>query len=162
MAHGMGYRYRLHRKDLPGKPDLAFPGRRKVIFVHGCFWHQHACPRGARSPKSSRDYWIPKLKRNKQRDAENQSRLREMGWKVLVIWECEMKESGCAREANRGVSGRVRCGGSSFRGESTYRQHAILNPAKTPTAPHPATPPSTARRVFPFLSVSRHWVSLAA
>ena len=92
LAHGMGYRYRLHRKDLPGKPDLAFPAKRKVIFVHGCFWHQHACPRGARSPKSSRDYWIPKLKRNKQRDTENQSRLREMGWEVLVIWECEMKD----------------------------------------------------------------------
>ena len=92
LAHGMGYRYRLHRKDLPGKPDLAFPGRRKVIFVHGCFWHQHACPRGARSPKSSRDYWIPKLERNKQRDTENQARLCEMGWDVLVIWECEMKD----------------------------------------------------------------------
>ena len=92
LTHGMGYRYRLHRKNLPGKPDLVFPTRRKVIFVHGCFWHQHHCPRGTRSPKSSRDYWIPKLKRNKQRDAENQSRLREMGWDVLVIWECEMKD----------------------------------------------------------------------
>ncbi len=92
LAHGMGYRYRLHGKDLLGKPDLVFPARRKVIFVHGCFWHQHACPRGSRSPKSSRDYWIPKLKRNKQRDAENQARLCEMGWDVLVIWECEMKD----------------------------------------------------------------------
>ena len=92
LAHGMGYRYRLYRKDLPGKPDLVFPARRKVIFVHGCFWHQHACKRGSRSPKSSRDYWIPKLKRNKQRDARNQKLLREMGWDVLVIWECEMKD----------------------------------------------------------------------
>jgi len=92
LAHGMGYRYRLHRKDLPGKPDLVFPGRRKVIFVHGCFWHQHDCPRGARAPKSSRDYWIPKLERNKQRDAENEARLRELGWVVLVIWECETKD----------------------------------------------------------------------
>ena len=92
LAHGIGCRYRLHRKDLPGKPDLVFPARRKVIFVHGCFWHQHHCSRGARSPKSSRDYWIPKLQRNKQRDAENQNRLREMGWDVLVIWECEMKD----------------------------------------------------------------------
>ena len=92
LTHGMGYRYRLHRKNLPGKPDLVFPGRRKVIFVHGCFWHQHHCPRGERSPKSSRDYWIPKLKRNKQRDVENQARLCEMGWDVLVIWECEMKD----------------------------------------------------------------------
>ncbi len=98
LTHGMGYRYRLHRKNLPGKPDLVFPGRRKVIFVHGCFWHQHHCPRGERSPKSSRDYWIPKLKRNKQRDAENQSRLREMGWDVLVIWECEMKDRDTLKE----------------------------------------------------------------
>ena len=98
LTHGMGYRYRLHRKNLPGKPDLVFPGRRKVIFVHGCFWHQHHCPRGERSPKSSRDYWIPKLKRNKQRDAENQSRLREMGWDVLVIWECEMKNRDALKE----------------------------------------------------------------
>ena len=97
LAHGMGYRYRLHRNDLPGKPDLAFPTRRKVIFVHGCFWHQHHCARGGRTPKSSRDYWIPKLRRNKQRDAEHQIRLYEMGWTVLVIWECEMKELGAVR-----------------------------------------------------------------
>ena len=92
LAHGMGYRYRLHRKDLPGKPDLVFPARRKVILVHGCFWHQHDCPRGARSPKSNREYWLPKLRRNKERDAEHQARLREMGWDVLLIWECETKE----------------------------------------------------------------------
>ncbi|MDE0332847.1 MAG: very short patch repair endonuclease [Nitrospinae bacterium] len=98
LAHGMGYRYRLHRKDLPGKPDLVFPAKRKVIFVHGCFWHQHACPRGARSPKSSRDYWIPKLKRNKERDVQNQRLLREMGWDVLVIWECEMKDRDALKE----------------------------------------------------------------
>ena len=92
LAHSMGYRYRLHRKDLPGKPDLVFSARRKVIFVHGCFWHQHDCSRGARSPKSNREYWLPKLRRNKERDAEHQARLREMGWDVLVIWECETKE----------------------------------------------------------------------
>ena len=97
LAHGMGYRYRLHRKDLPGKPDLAFPTRRKVIFVHGCFWHQHYCSRGARTPKSRPDYWIPKLRRNKQRDAEHQIRLRELGWDVLVIWECEIRELGAVR-----------------------------------------------------------------
>ena len=97
LTHGMGYRYRLHRKDLPGKPDLTFPARRKVIFVHGCFWHQHHCPRGARSPKSNRDYWAPKLQRNKQRDAEHQRRLREMGWNVLVIWECEMRNHDATR-----------------------------------------------------------------
>ena len=91
--HSVGYRYRLHRRDLPGKPDLVFSGRRKVIFVHGCFWHQHADPacRIARRPKSNREYWIPKLERNVARDSENRARLREMGWKVCVIWECEVR-----------------------------------------------------------------------
>lgn len=98
LAHGMGYRYRLHRKDLPGKPDLAFPSRRKVIFVHGCFWHQHHCARGARSPKSNREYWIPKLRRNKERDERNQRLLRESGWDALVIWECEMKDRDVLRD----------------------------------------------------------------
>lgn len=97
LTHGMGYRYRLHRKDLPGNPDLVFPTRRKVIFVHGCFWHQHHCSRGARLPKSNRAYWIPKLRRNKQRDAEHQIRLREMGWSMLVIWECEVKHTDALR-----------------------------------------------------------------
>ena len=98
LAHAMGYRYRLHRKDLPGKSDLVFPVRRKVIFVHGCFWHQHHCPRGDRSPKSSREYWIPKLRRNKERDEKNQRLLRETGWGALVIWECEMKDRDALRE----------------------------------------------------------------
>ena len=92
LTHGMGYRYRLHRSDLPGKPDLVFPARRKVIFVHGCFWHQHDCPRGARLPKSNRGYWVPKLTRNKQRDVQHKAQLRELGWNVLVIWECETKD----------------------------------------------------------------------
>jgi len=91
LTHGMGYRYRLHRKDLPGKPDLVFRSRRKVIFAHGCFWHQHNCPRGARAPKSSRDYWLPKLKRNKERDLEHLRQLTKLGWDALVIWECEAK-----------------------------------------------------------------------
>lgn len=92
IVHGMGYRYRLYRKDLPGKPDLVFPRRHKVIFVHGCFWHQHTCARGARSPKSNQSYWEPKLARNKQRDAEHEARLHELGWAVLVIWECDTKD----------------------------------------------------------------------
>ena len=93
LLHSMGYRYRLHRRDLPGKPDLVFPARRKVIFVHGCFWHQHADPRCriVRRPKSNRDYWLPKLERNVARDAENRARLEELGWEVLVIWECEVR-----------------------------------------------------------------------
>ena len=93
LAHGMGYRYRLHRHDLPGRPDLVFPGRRKVIFVHGCFWHQHADPacKSASLPKSNRDYWIPKLERNAARDAEHLASLAESGWDVLVLWECEVR-----------------------------------------------------------------------
>ncbi len=89
LVHSLGYRYRLHRKDLPGVPDLVFPGRRAVIFVHGCFWHQHDCPRGSRIPKTRRDYWVPKLRRNQERDQWNQDRLHKMGWKVLVVWECQ-------------------------------------------------------------------------
>ena len=90
-VHGMGYRYRLYRKDLPGRPDLVFPGRRKVIFVHGCFWHQHDCPRGRR-PSSNRTFWDAKLDRNAARDRENIEALEGLGWSVLVIWECEIRD----------------------------------------------------------------------
>ena len=93
LVHSLGYRYRLHRKDLPGKPDLVFANRKKVIFVHGCFWHQHpdnSC-RIVRRPKSNRGYWIPKLKRNAQRDAEHQSALNDSGWDVLIVWECQVR-----------------------------------------------------------------------
>lgn len=84
--------YRIHRKDLPGKPDLAWIGRKTVIFVHGCFWHGHDCAEGIRKPKSNRDYWIPKINRNQQRDIENIGVLRHAGWKVLIVWECEIKD----------------------------------------------------------------------
>ena len=89
IVHGLGYRYRLHRRSLPGSPDLVFPSRRAVIFVHGCFWHQHTCPRG-RAPKTRREYWLPKLRQNRRRDSENQDNLRAMGWRALVVWECEI------------------------------------------------------------------------
>lgn len=92
LVHSIGYRYRLHRKDLPGKPDLVFPARRKVIFVNGCFWHQHDCPRGSRTPKANRDYWSRKLERTKNRDRTNLARLRDDGWDALVVWECEAKD----------------------------------------------------------------------
>ncbi|MEQ8406419.1 MAG: very short patch repair endonuclease [Oceanicaulis sp.] len=92
LAHALGYRFRLHRKDLPGTPDLAFPGRRKVIFVHGCFWHGHACARGARKPKTRADYWAAKIARNRARDAAAQAALSELGWDALVLWECELKD----------------------------------------------------------------------
>ncbi len=93
MVHRMGFRYALHRADLPGKPDLAFPCRRKAIFVHGCFWHGHACRAGRNRPSSNRGYWIPKLDRNQARDASNRRRLRAQGWEVLTVWECQLKKA---------------------------------------------------------------------
>ncbi|MCH8490454.1 MAG: DNA mismatch endonuclease Vsr [Oceanicaulis sp.] len=92
LAHALGYRFRLHRKDLPGKPDLVFPGRRAVIFVHGCFWHGHDCARGARQPKQNAAYWSAKIARNKARDAANATALADAGWRVLTVWECQMKD----------------------------------------------------------------------
>ncbi|MBW8636651.1 very short patch repair endonuclease [Hoeflea sp. WL0058] len=89
LVHALGYRYRLHRRDLPGVPDLVFPGRRKVVFVHGCFWHGHDCPRGARAPKTNADYWRAKIARNTARDARNAQALTDAGWRVLTVWECE-------------------------------------------------------------------------
>ena len=91
-VHGMGYRYRLHQANLPGKPDLVFPSHKKVIFVHGCFWHGHDCARGARIPKSNRDYWLKKIERNRQRDLQSGKELTKSGWLVLTIWECQMKD----------------------------------------------------------------------
>jgi len=91
LIHRMGYRYRLHGKGLPGRPDLVFTGRRKVIFVHGCFWHRHEGCRLARLPKSRLDFWRPKLEANAERDKEVERRVTELGWKILIIWECEVK-----------------------------------------------------------------------
>lgn len=88
----LGARYRLHRKDLPGSPDIVLPGRRLAIFVHGCFWHGHDCARGARVPKANRDYWVAKVERNRARDARARAALTEAGWRVETIWECEMKD----------------------------------------------------------------------
>jgi DNA mismatch endonuclease (patch repair protein) len=93
MVHGMGFRYALHRRDLPGNPDLVFPARERVIFVHGCFWHGHSCRAGRNRPASNTSYWTAKLDRNVARDAANRRRLRQLGWRVLVIWECELKDS---------------------------------------------------------------------
>lgn len=91
LVFGLGYRYRLHRSDLPGKPDLVFATRRKVIFVHGCFWHGHNCKSGQKRPQTNREYWEQKLERNRQRDDEHIRTLIQSGWMVLVIWECEIK-----------------------------------------------------------------------
>lgn len=90
LVHSLGYRYRLHRRDLPGAPDLVFPARRAIIFVHGCFWRQHDCRRGARLPKTRREYWVPELRRTRRRDERNEAVLRSDGWRVLVVWECEI------------------------------------------------------------------------
>ena len=96
LVHKLGYRFRLHRKDIPGTPDLVFPARRKVIFVHGCFWHSHACKTGL-IPKSNRDFWLPKLRRNKARDRKNLEVLMKQGWDSLVIWQCELRDSDAVR-----------------------------------------------------------------
>lgn len=90
-----GYRYRLHRRDLPGNPDLVFPSKSKVIFVHGCFWHRHKSSRCklARLPKSRLNFWLPKLEKNRLRDRTIQTKLRKMGWRVFVIWECQLQDT---------------------------------------------------------------------
>ncbi|MBN8645984.1 MAG: DNA mismatch endonuclease Vsr [Planctomycetes bacterium] len=98
MVHFLGYRFRLHRADLPGTPDLVIARRRAVIFVHGCFWHQHRCKRGARLPSTRKSYWLPKLRRNKERDQQQVRELRKRGWRVLVLWECQVGRMGWLRE----------------------------------------------------------------
>ena len=92
LIHNAGFRYRLHVSKLPGKPDLVFPGRKKVIFVHGCFWHSHGGCHNARIPKSRSDFWMSKLESNKERDERNVHALMDEGWEVLVIWECELRD----------------------------------------------------------------------
>lgn len=87
----LGARYRLHRKDLPGSPDLVMPGRRLVFFVHGCFWHGHDCARGARTPKANRDYWQAKIARNVARDARVLAALSDAGWRAEIVWECDFR-----------------------------------------------------------------------
>ncbi|MBS1834313.1 MAG: DNA mismatch endonuclease Vsr [Acidobacteria bacterium] len=93
LVFSMGYRYRLHAKDLPGCPDLVFRPRKKVIFVHGCFWHRHANCALARLPKSRVDFWQPKLEGNRLRDEKNKRALKQQGWNVLTLWECQLKDS---------------------------------------------------------------------
>lgn len=90
--HALGFRYRLNVKDLPGKPDLVFPKHKTVVFVHGCFWHGHQCKRGNRQPKQNADYWKEKIARNKSRDKKNAKELEKLGWRVITVWECELKD----------------------------------------------------------------------
>lgn len=90
MLHRMGYRFRLHRRDLPGTPDIVMPKHKTVVFVNGCFWHGHICKRG-KMPKTRSDFWANKIETNRKRDRRNVRRLRAMGWRVVVVWECELK-----------------------------------------------------------------------
>lgn len=92
LIFSLGYRYRLHGKSLPGKPDIVFASRKKVIFVHGCFWHYHNCKKG-KPPKSNLDYWLPKLKENRRRDNRNQKLLASIGWEFLVVWQCQIHDA---------------------------------------------------------------------
>ncbi len=91
LIHNMGYRYRLHRKDLPGKPDMVFPIFRKVIFVHGCYWHMHNCRFGRVTPKTNARFWKNKRESNKERDKRNRKNLKKQGWDILTIWECQLR-----------------------------------------------------------------------
>jgi DNA mismatch endonuclease (patch repair protein) len=97
----MGYRFRLQRTDLPGKPDIVLSKYHTVIFVHGCYWHRHDCPNGKRLPKSRLDFWLPKLESNRERDIRNQAILREKNWKILVIWECMLQDKIALQEIIR-------------------------------------------------------------
>lgn len=106
LLHAMGYRFRLHRSELPGKPDIVFVGRRKAIFVHGCFWHAHDCKIG-RTPKTRLYFWEPKLQRNRARDLENERALQSQGWDVLTIWQCETKDNVRLRERLVGFLGAI-------------------------------------------------------
>ncbi len=116
LVHGMGYRYRLHRRDLPGIPDLVFSSRKKVIFIHGCFWHRHGDPncKLARLPKSRLDFWLPKLEGNRQRDREKQDKIHSLKWKILVVWECEISDKEQLRnKINSFLEGET-CGQSNY------------------------------------------------
>lgn len=92
LLHRLGYRFRLHRKDLPGKPDIVLPKFKTVIFVHGCFWHRHKGCKRCTTPTTNQEYWLPKFERNMLKDIENRSKLRKLGWRSIIIWECEIKK----------------------------------------------------------------------
>ena len=104
LAHAMGCRFRLHRRDLPGCPDLVFPSRRKVVLVHGCYWHRHTCRRGRSTPRTNSAFWLAKFAANVKRDRLNRSALRRLGWEILVVWECETRpaaQDGLATKLRR-------------------------------------------------------------
>jgi DNA mismatch endonuclease (patch repair protein) len=117
LIFNMGYRYRLHGKGLPGKPDLIFPSKRKVVFVHGCFWHGHGCKKG-QLPKSRLDYWAPKIAANQARDGRQLDELRHMGWETLTLWQCELNDAAQLAIKVRKFLGRVGGSGIKRRGSS--------------------------------------------
>ena len=106
LLHRMGYRFRLHRRDLPGKPDIVLPKYRTVVFVHGCFWHQHTECKESHVPKSNSDFWKSKLLRNVERDKRYQKNLAELGWRVLVVWECETENAATLEDM---LSTKIQC-----------------------------------------------------
>ena len=127
--HAEGYRYRVHRRDLPGSPDVVFPGRHKAVFLHGCFWHAHGCPSG-RMPQTRTDFWIPKLERNRARDAAAEAALRGAGWDVAVIWECDVKKewekTAAALREFLGLPGRARTDGKGSEcGQEDSNLHGV-------------------------------------
>lgn len=117
----MGYRFRLHYKGLPGNPDIVMPGQRKAIFVHGCFWHCHSGCAKAAAPKTNRDYWLPKLRRNRERDRQAIRGLRALGWDVLVVWQCELGNARAVSSALEGFLGPAR------HGQATPRESDCVN-----------------------------------
>ena len=103
LIYRLGYRYRLQGRDLPGNPDLVFRVRKKVIFIHGCFWHGHDCRAGNNRPRSHQSYWLPKLERNRARDSSNQVKLRDLGWDFLILWECQLSNEAILDIINSGI-----------------------------------------------------------
>ncbi|WPZ37037.1 very short patch repair endonuclease [Thalassobaculum sp. OXR-137] len=108
LLHALGYRYRVHRTDLPGRPDIVFTARKKIVQVHGCFWHGHDCL--DRMPKSREEYWLSKIQGNRERDERNRATLEAMGWEVLVVWECEIKNTTVLASTLTGFLGPARVG----------------------------------------------------
>ena len=128
LVHRLGYRFRLHRRDLPGTPDLVLPKYRAVVFVHGCFWHQHSCPRGRRQPASNQMYWDPKLARNVERDASARNALEGMGWRVFTIWECQIGATDLGECIDRFLRGTPQ-GASNPPPPSTNERRQPVEPA---------------------------------
>lgn len=138
MVHAMGFRYRLHVKKLPGKPDLVFPRRRKIIFVHGCFWHAHGCRHASQlTPETNARFWKEKLARNVQRDRRDLRLLWEAGWQVLVVWECETRDA----ERLRALLAAFLCPPASAANYALDDQHALYGAAAEPVDDYGAGAP---------------------